>query len=225
MKKTMILLFFLLSAAAAFASGSVDIHGGLPLAYQNLPLGGGGQQVNWTEASMGLSGGVYFTPAFGLNLYSEVQFPFHLRQDTGGAPDERVREEVSRYALSIGIDILAGPSYVLYRKDKLQISAALGYHFNGLFHKKSDLTIWTKFIQTQQGIGGLADVAFQVNKLVYFFARGQFSYDFYVDYNSGLTLRVEESGFYSFDQQKYRGRETGIQFVPRIGVGLLIGSR
>jgi hypothetical protein len=60
-----LVLAFLVTGSFAFAGGSVDVYGGLPLANQNMELNGVKFNAGITSVSGGLNFGTYFTPGSG----------------------------------------------------------------------------------------------------------------------------------------------------------------
>jgi hypothetical protein len=206
MKKGFILLCFVVTSTTMYAKGNFEFSAGVPMAFESV----NGTDTNMTSFAAGLSGIAQITETIGIAVYDNFVFPQKLKTTTGGVV---VAVKGSDYDFIFGVDILLGPSFMLYQSNKLRFPLAVGVHGLMLTATNPGISI----LGLSFGMGVNITAEYRITPKVYLFGRIQGTYDFYA--NTTTTTSIQYGGYTYEKTSRDSGVTSNFTIMPAIGIG------
>jgi outer membrane protein W len=138
----------------------------------------------------------------GIGVYDSIIFPQELKATAGGVTVTTKRND---YKLILGNEMLLGPVFTVYQKEKIRIPAAVGFHmFTLVANGQNASSLGYEF-----GLGGNIGCEYYFNERWYVVGRVAVNWDFY------SITRLDTPYGNATDS----GTFSGFGFAPQLGFG------
>jgi hypothetical protein len=209
MKKYIFVVVFVFLAVFAFSRGqkdSFELGIALPYFIENQTTSGIDVKTEMSTFAINYSGISYYTDKVGLGAYGNLIFPQKI---TISALGQSASVERSAYDFLMALDLLVGPSFMLYKNENFYLPLSAGIHFFQIWSVANSLSS----NGTEIGLGANITGEYHFNNIVYLLARFQLTLDLY----SWAT--VEQYVGYNKAKVSNSGSLTAWGINPTIGIG------